>query len=126
MSDPTDAWFPRSSTLPATRRQKDDTHHGLPRCPLTFSLIQEDCVSALRRYTPATHPPPDELDRAPHDEWHIDWAVMGQRAPAREDDRGGLRPWRRTDFPPDDDVWMDMYAHDRDTRDPAIQGFQGG
>jgi len=30
MSDPTDAWFPRPSTLPATRRQKDDTHHGLP------------------------------------------------------------------------------------------------
>jgi hypothetical protein len=57
-----------------------------------------------------------------HDEWHIDWAVMGQHAPARADDRGGLRPWRRTDFPPDDDAWMDMY----DPRDPAIEGFQGG
>ena len=51
---------------------------------------------------------------------------MGQRAPAREDDHGGLRPWRRTDFPPYDDAWMDMYAHARDPRDPAIEGFQGG
>jgi hypothetical protein len=51
---------------------------------------------------------------------------MGQHAPAREDDRGGLRPRRRTDFSPDDDAWMDMYAHDRDPRDPAIEGSQGG
>ena len=100
--------------------------YGLPRCPLTFSLIQEHCARALRRDIPAAHPARDELDRTPHDEWHIDWAVMGQRAPAREDNRGGLRPWRRTDFPPDDDVWMDMYAHDRDPRDPVIEGFQGG
>jgi hypothetical protein len=29
-------------------------------------------------------------------------------------------------FPPDDDAWMDMYAHDHDPRDPAMEGFQGG
>jgi hypothetical protein len=29
-------------------------------------------------------------------------------------------------FPPDDDAWMDMYAHGRDPRDPAIEGFQVG
>jgi hypothetical protein len=49
---------------------------------------------------------------------------MGQHAPAREDDRGGLRPRRRTDFSPDDDAWMDMYAHDLDPRDPAIEGVK--
>ena len=65
-------------------------------------------------------------DRAPHDEWHIDWEVMGQRAPAREDDHGGLRPWRRPNFHPAEDAWMDMYTHDRNQCHQAIECSQGG
>ena len=82
MSDQADAWFPRPSTPPATRRQKDDTHHGLPRCPLTFSLIQEHCARVLCSDAPAAQ------------------TACGGRAPAREDDSGGLRPWRRVEGQP--------------------------
>jgi hypothetical protein len=32
----------------------------------------------------------------------------------------------RTNFPPAEDAWMDMYAHDRDPRDQAIEGSHGG
>ena len=52
--------------------------------------------------------------------------ARGGRAPAREDDRCGLRPWRRPNFHPAEDAWMDMYAHDGDPRDQAIEGSQGG
>ena len=38
-------------------------------------------------------------------------ATSGHTVPAREDDHGGLRPWSRTFFPPDDNAWMDIHEH---------------
>ena len=90
-------------------------------------MVHRPSVSCDRRTFALTHSGANiDLHNFGYDEWHIDWEVMGQRAPAREDDHGGLRPWRRTDFPPYDDAWMDMYAHDRDPRDQAIEGSHGG
>ena len=71
-------------------------------------LKQERCARVLRRDDPAAQ------------------TAGGGRAPAREDDRGGLRPWRRTNLPPAEGAWMDMYAHDRDPRDQAIEGSHAG
>ena len=50
MSDPADAWFPRPSPPPATRRQKDDTHHGLLRLRAYCAFLQPTDPD-LRLYT---------------------------------------------------------------------------
>ena len=53
MSDQADAWFPRPSTPPATRRQKDDTHHQEERSVQesfwTLSLDSQWIVNAAQK-----------------------------------------------------------------------------
>jgi hypothetical protein len=53
MSDPADAWFPRPSTPPDTRRQKDDTHHGFPR-PRAYCAFRTHTDDNSRRAPPAS------------------------------------------------------------------------
>jgi len=94
MSDQADAWFPRPSTPPATRRQKDDMHHGLPR---------QRAYCACRTHTDANIPVAQLLQDA-----------RGATSPCSSCKVRVVRQ-RRTAahfFPPDDDAWMDMYEHD--------------
>jgi hypothetical protein len=93
MSDPADAWFPRPSTPPATRRQKDDTYHG---------LLRQRAYCASRTHTDVTIPGVQLMQ-----------AARGATS-AHSSCKLRMVRQRRTAshfFPPDDNAWLDIHQH---------------
>jgi hypothetical protein len=109
MSDPTDTWFPRPSTPPDTRRHKDDTHHGLLR---------------PRAYSPLAH---IRMPQFPGNSSCKLRVVRSLRAAPASCAWCDEEEPQHTSFlliTVPDWTFINMYTHDRDPRDPSIEGFQ--